>query len=68
MAEEKEKRESPRTQPGAPAKPAGPTTEAPRRGAGHDDDTAPKRHHVSDDSDAGGDLMPKGFDEPGAGI
>ncbi len=65
MAEEK--RESPRTQPGTPAKPAGNPTEAPRRGSGHDEE-APPRHHVSDESDAGGDLMPKGFDEPGAGI
>jgi hypothetical protein len=64
MAEEK--RESPRTQPSAPAKPAGTTTEAPRQD--RDDEAPPSRHHVSDESDAGGDLMPKGFNEPGAGI
>jgi hypothetical protein len=66
MAEEKR---DPRTRTGKPGKPAGPTTEAPRRGGAREDEPSPKRHHVSDDErDAGGDQMPKGFDEPGAGI
>ena len=66
MAEEN--RDSPQTQTSAPAKPARTTTEAPQPFREHDDEAPSRRHHVSDESDAGGDLMPKGFDEPGAGI
>jgi len=63
-----ENRDIPRTQTSAPATPARRTKEAPQPGREHDDETPSRRHHVSDESDAGGDLMPKGFDEPGAGI
>jgi hypothetical protein len=65
MAEEK--RDMPRTQTSAPVKPPRTTTEPPQPDL--DEGEAPsRRHHVSDESDAGGDQMPKGFDEPGAGI
>jgi hypothetical protein len=63
-----ENRKIPRTQPSAPVKPARTPTDAPERGEDRDAEAPSKRHHVSDESDAGGDQMPKGFNEPGAGI
>jgi hypothetical protein len=59
--------EVPRTQTSVPAKPTSTTQDvpAPRRDPGADE-TPPRQ--ASDDTGVGGDRMPKGWDEPGAGM
>lgn len=59
--------ETPRTQTSAPVKPADTTRDAPAPQRDPDADRTPARH-AGDDPGVGGDRMPKGFDEPGAGI
>ena len=58
--------EAPRTRTNAPANPPHPTKDAPPRRDPADEKT-PARH-AGDDPGVGGDRMPKGFDEPGAGL
>ncbi len=60
-----DKPEIPRTQTSAPARPAGTTKDVPAREP--ERERAPSRH-ASDDPDVGGDRIPKGADEPGAGL
>jgi hypothetical protein len=55
----------PRTQTSAPVKPSRTTEDAPRRDP--DTERAPRRH-AEDDPGVGGDRIPKGADEPGAGL
>ncbi len=60
--------ERPRTQTSAPVKPARTTEDvpAPRRDA--PEERMPARRAADDDTGVGGDRMPKGADEPGAGL
>lgn len=57
--------EMPRTRTSAPVKPSRTTEDAPRREP--DTERAPRRQ-ADDDPGVGGDRMPKGADEPGAGL
>jgi hypothetical protein len=59
--------EKPHTQTSAPVKPASTTQDAPApRGEPGADRTPPRQ--AGDDTGVGGDRMPKGWDEPGAGM
>lgn len=59
--------EVPRTQTSAPSKPARTTEDVPasRRDPGAE---RPSTRQAGDDTGVGGDRMPKGADEPGAGL
>lgn len=57
--------EMPRTQTSAPVKPARTTEDVPRR---EPDTERRARREAGDDPGVGGDRMPKGADEPGAGL
>jgi hypothetical protein len=57
----------PHTQTSAPVMPARTTEEAPAPRRDPDEERKPSPH-ASDDFGVGGDRMPKGFDEPGAGL
>jgi hypothetical protein len=58
--------EMPHTQTSAPVKPASTTKDAPAPRRDPRDDTTPRQ--AGDDTGVGGDRMPKGWDEPGAGL
>lgn len=57
----------PHTQTSAPVKPARTTEEVPARRRDADEDRKPSRQ-ASEDFGVGGDRIPKGADEPGAGL
>lgn len=58
--------ETPRTRTSAPVKPPSTTKDAPARRDPDDDRTPPRQ--ADDDTGVGGDRMPRGWDEPGAGM
>lgn len=59
--------ERPRTQTSAPSKPAHTTEDVPASRREPDAERT-TTHRAGDDPGVGGDRMPKGADEPGAGL
>lgn len=59
--------ERPRARTNAPAKPASTTEKAPAPRRDDPEERVPRRE-ASDDYGVGGDRMPKGAGEPGAGL